>query len=297
MASSGKKRAVKKTKSKAMGSRRRPSRSSGPGLLRKIIPVVIVSTILAILGSAGYFGYHAVVASSFFKVKNELIEVVGLPDNTEGRARSQEIKKLVTNLVRQETSSDAADARQHSFLLDLELIGQKVGELTYVKTVAVSRRMPDGLRISVLQRERAAVFRIEGQDIWFDEDGERLDLVKKGDPDAPFVMRGLNSAETPAAVEENKKRIELYGRLKTEWAQHDLAERVTEVDATDLRNLRVSVQSDGGPSVLIIGNEDFVNRLKMGIEAKAQYETTTGPVQSVDVVNGSPVVVPRAKGK
>lgn len=297
MASSGKKRAVKKTKSKAMGSRRRPSRASGPGLLRKLIPVVIVAAILAVLGSAGYFGYQAVVASNFFKVKSELIEVVGLPDNAEGRARSQEIKKLVTNLVKQETSSENVDARQHSFLLDLELIGQKVGELTYVKTVAVSRRMPDGLRVSVLQRERAAVFRIEGQDIWFDEDGERLDLVKKGDPDAPFVMRGLNSAETPAALEENKKRIELYGRLKTEWAQHDLAERVTEVDATDLRNLRVTVESEGGPSVLIIGSEDFVNRLRMGIEAKAQYETSTGPVQSVDVVNGSPVVVPRAKGK
>jgi len=297
MASSGKKRAVKRTTNKAVTSRRRGSRSSGPGLARKFVPVALMALILGVLGSAGYFGYQAVVASSFFKVRNELIDVVGFPENAEGRERAQEIRKLVTNLVRQEPKGESADPRQHSFMIDLDLIGQKVGELAYVRRVAVSRKMPDGLRVSVVQRERAAVFRLEGQDIWYDEDGRQLDLVRKGDPNAPFVMRGLNTADTPVATEENRKRIELYGRLKTEWAQHNLVERVKEVDATDLRNLRVTVESDGGSAVLIIGNEDYVNRLTRGIKAKAQYEASNGPVQSVDVVNGAPVIVPRAKGR
>lgn len=295
MASSGKKRTVKKTKNKAMGARRRSSRSSGAGVLRKLIPAVLIAVILGVFGAMGYFGYRAVIASSFFKIRTELIEVDGLPNTEEGRARKKEIIRMVEKLVREE--SEATDPRKHSFLLELQSIAEVVNGLPYVKTASVSRKMPDGLRVSVVQRERAAVFRIDGQDIWFDEDGERLDIVKAGDPNAPFVMRGWNSAGTPQANEDNKKRIELYRRLKSEWTQNDLSDRVTEVDATNLRNLRVTVGGGEGPSVVIIGNDDFANRLRFGIEAKAGYEARTGPVQSVDVTNDSPVIVPRAKTK
>jgi cell division septal protein FtsQ len=288
MASSGKKRSVRKTKSKAIGSRRRGSRSGSRGFLAMMVPVVLVAVILAVFGSAGYFGYRAVVASSFFKVKSELIEVVGLPETDEGRARREEIARLVEKLVREDSLEEST--RKQSFLLDIAAIGQVIADLDYVRSASVARRMPDGLRVSVVQRERVAVFRIEGQPIWFDEDGEKLDLVSKDDPNAPFVMRGWNPADNEIAIEENRKRIELYVRLKTEWTQHGLTDRVVEVDATDLRSIRVTVNGNGGTSVLIVGNEDYVNRLKMGLEAMK-----TGPVQSIDVTNGTPVVVPRAQ--
>lgn len=278
-----------------MGSRRRASRSSGVGLMRKLIPVVLIFVIIGVFGAMGYFGYRAVVASNFFKIKNELIEVDGLPDSDEGRTRKEEIIRIVEKLVREE--SEVPDTRKHSFLLELESMVEVINGLPYVKSAAVSRKMPDGLRISVIQRERAAVFRIEGQDVWFDDDGERLDLVKEKDPNAPFVMRGWNPTGTPQANEDNRKRIELYRRLKTEWTQNNLAVRVSEVDATDLRNLRVTVTGGEGPTVVIIGNDDFVNRLRFGIETKGEYEGRTGPVQSVDVTNATPVIVPRAKSK
>lgn len=278
-----------------MGNRRRASKSSSFGLMRKLIPVVLIFVIIGAFGAMGYFGYRAVVASSFFKIKSELIEVNGLPDSEEGIERRKEIIRIVEKLIREE--SEATDARKQSFLLGLESIAQIIDGLPYVKKASVSRKMPDGLRISVIQRERAAVFRIEGQDVWFDDDGERLDLVKAGDPNAPFVMRGWNSAGTPQANEDNRKRIELYRELKTEWTQNDLVGKVSEVDATDLRNLRVTVTGGEGPSVVIIGNGDFVNKLRFGIETKVGYEARTGPVQSVDVTTDSPVVVPRAKSK
>jgi hypothetical protein len=295
MVSSGKKRSVpakkktlKRTTNRAMGSRRRKPGSGN--LLKKSVLAILVVLLIGVFGSAGYFGYRAVVASSFFKIDSTMIEVVGFPETEEGKARKDEVLALVQKLVREDPMDE--ESRKQSFFLDLEEISREVSGFSYVRSASVSRKMPDGLRVSVVQRERAAVFRIDGQSIWFDEDGERLDLASKDDPNVPFVMRGWNPADSDLALEDNRSRIELYRRLKTEWNQHGLTDRVLEVDATDLRSVRVGVRAENGESVIIVGDEDFVNRLKMGLDAMK-----AGPSQSIDVTNGSPVVVPRARGK
>src|SRR5215217_7175452 len=108
---------------------------SGGNFANFFVPLFLIFCILFCLGFLGFMGYRTVTASGFFDVKK--IDVRGV-----NRASTDEIEKIVASQTQKCGVWNA----------DLKEIKTKVENLAFVKSAAVSRGLPDGVRVNVIER-------------------------------------------------------------------------------------------------------------------------------------------------
>lgn len=203
-------------------------------------------------------GYRTVTASEFFDVKK--IEVQGAV-----HASKSDIEKIVA----------AQTERSGVWNADLKEIKGKVERLDFVKSVAVSRVLPDGVRVNLIERVPKAVIRLSGGDYWADEEGVLIATVGKADPNFPFVIRGWNESKTDESVKENQMRVKLYQKMLEEWKTFDLDKRVKSVDLTDLSKPKAMVENSGELVPVILAKDNFAKKLQTALESIAG-KTGTG---------------------
>ena len=222
-------------------------------------------------------GYRTVTASEFFEVKK--IDVRGV-----SRASKNDIEKIV------ETQS----VRLGVWNANLGEIKEKVERLAYVKSAAVSRVLPDGVRVNVIERIPKAIVRIEGGDFWTDDEGAILGLVGEKEERLPFILKGWNTVKTDEAVKENQQRVKIYQKMLEDWREFDLSKRVETVDLTDLRMPQVFVQDSGEPVLIILAKDNFGKKLQTGLEKIAGKGHE---IASIDVSGIQPVLGFRKKSE
>lgn len=242
-----------KTKTPAKTRRKRPvvRRSvNGPGNFANFfVPLFFILCILFCLGFLAFMGYRTVTASDFFEVKN--IDV-------RGAARSS--KEEIERIVRSQTEKSGV------WNADLAEIKNKVERLVEVKSAAVSRVLPDGVRVNVAERIPKAVVRLDAGDFWADDDAVILGAIGKTEERPPFVLRGWDETKTDGAAKENQLRVKIYQRMLEDWREFDLSKRVEIVDLTSLRTPQAIVQDSGETVTIFLAKEDFGKRLQTGLK-------------------------------
>jgi len=208
-------------------------------------------------------GYRTATASAFFDVKK--IEVRGA-----NRASKDDIERIVRSYSEKSGVWNA----------DLKAIKNDVEKISLVKTVVVSRALPDSLRVNVIERVPKAVVRTSAGDFWADEDGIILGEVGKDEVRPPFVLRGWDEAKNDKAAKDNRERVKIYLKMLTEWQDYELSKRVSAVNLADLREPQAIVQDSGETVMIILANENYKNRLKSGLEKIAGRGRE---VKSIDV--------------
>ncbi len=194
-------------------------------------------------------GYRTVTASEFFDVKK--IDVRGTV-----HASKNDIEKIVT----------VQTEKLGVWNADLKEIKEKVERLDFVKTAAVSRVLPDGVRVNVVERVPKAVVRLNGGDFWADEEGVVIALVEKTAERPPFYLSGWDETKTEQAQKENQVRIKTYQKMLEEWREFDLAKRVESIDLKDLRTPRATIKDSGETVTIVLAKENFGKKLKDGLE-------------------------------
>ena len=96
-----------------------------------IVPLVLSVAILGCLGIVFLLTYETIAASNFFRLRN--VKVSGTD-----RASSSDIEKIVS----------ANAEKPGVWNADLLAIKQKIENVTFVKTAAVSRRLPSGINVT-----------------------------------------------------------------------------------------------------------------------------------------------------
>jgi cell division septal protein FtsQ len=285
MATQTRKRVVK-PKTNAVPKRRRVTRATtnarrsvkGNGSFANFfVPLFFILCILFCLGFLGVMGYRTVTASEFFEVKK--IDVRGV-----SRASRNDIEKIV----------EAQSVRSGVWNTNLSEIKEKVERLAYVKSAAVSRVLPDGVRVNVIERMPKAIVRIEGGDFWADEEGAILGLVSEKEERLPFVLKGWNTAKTDEAVKENQQRVKMFQKMLEDWREFDLSKRVETVDLSDLRTPQAFVQDSGESVLVILAKDNFGKKLQTGLEKVAGKGQE---IASIDVSGIQPVLGFRKKNE
>ena len=197
-------------------------------------------------------GYRTVTASEFFNVKQ--IDVRGV-----SRASKSDVEKIVSGETEKAGVWNA----------DLNAIKEKVERLAYVKSVAVSRILPDGVRINLNERIPQAVMRIKGGDFWIDDEAVILGLVGEQETRPPFVMKGWDESKNEEAVKDNQTRVKMYKKMLEDWREFELAKRVKEVNVEDLQDPRAIVEDSGETVSIDLGKENYGKRLLKGLEIVA----------------------------
>lgn len=242
-----------------------------------IVPIVLSVAILGCLGIVFLLTYETIGASNFFRLRN--VNVSGTD-----RASASDIEKIVT----------ANAEKPGVWNADLLAIKQKIENVTFVKTAAVSRSLPSGLNATVIERVPVAIVRLGGGDFLADAEGVILAPAKAEEKQIPFAMLGWSEEKSEKAAKENSERLKMYQKMLTEWKDYDLAKRVKQVDMTDLREPKATLEDSGMPVTIMLSRDNFGKHLADGIKAIVGKGTM---FEGVNLVGQNLVLVPRKQAK
>lgn len=215
-----------------------------------VLPLAISVCIAICLGAVGYLGYQRVSASDFFNVKR--VDVVGI---------NRASKTAIENIIKTDTE------RSGVWRSDLGILRSKIEAIPFVKTAAVTRVLPNGIRVQVVERQPMALAMRNGRQYLVDAEGEILAESDKPEDRLPFAMVGWDETKSEKAMKDNVERVKMYQRMLAEWRNADIVSKVRQVDIVDLRTPKAIV-SDSGLSVSIaVGRESFGENLTRGIKA------------------------------
>lgn len=255
--------------SKEIGSRVRQVLTYAPGIIK--VTLVIATGVVIFLG------YRAAASASFFQIRK--VETRGL-----ARASAETIEAAVRQDVRQTGVWRA----------DLTEISSHLEQLPWVRTAVVTRVLPDGIRVRIVEREPRAVVRTSaGRFIWVDEDAVMLEDMKPADPVPTFFLRGWNEEQSATARAENRDRVAKLLELQQDWGAQGLSERVSEVSLLDLRDVRAQLAGDDSQIEIRLGAQDHGRRLRLALNVlDKQRQTPRGPfISYIDLTQGKRAIV------
>jgi cell division septal protein FtsQ len=203
-------------------------------------------------------GYRVAASAALFQVRS--IDVTGT-----SRVSAEEVEGLTRR----------AAARTGVWRADLSAISVELGRLPGVRRAVVSRVLPDRLRVRVVERVPVAVVRTAaGHFFWVDEEGVALGEMKPADSIPSFFIRGWNEEGTDEARSDNTERVQKYLEVAREWSAMGLAERVSEVNLTDVRDVRAQLAGDDSQIEVRLGGQELGARLKQALDTLDQYRQT-----------------------
>lgn len=223
-----------------------------PSALRAIAAVVVLLALI--------IGYRAAASASLFQVRN--LDISGT-----SRTSSEEIESLVRRAV----------ARTGVWRADIAAISSELQRLPAVRRAVVTRVLPDRLRIRITERAPIAVVRIaDGHFLWVDDEGVSLGEMKSTDEMPPFFIRGWNEDGSEDGIASNAERVQKYLELVHAWQAAGLADRVSEVNLIDTRDIRVQLAGDDSRIEVRLGGQDLTQRLQSALEVLDRYKQTAG---------------------
>jgi len=130
----------------------------------------------------------------------------------------------------------------------------------WVHEASIARIWPDRLVVQVWERRPVAFIKLPAESMvrWalIDEEGVILDPPVKASFQLP-VLAGVMGGENQ---EKRGIRVRRMQRLMKELGP--LADKVSEVDASDLDDLKITEQAGGGVVSLMLGDRNFSSRLR-----------------------------------
>ena len=241
------------------------------------VPTLLKVIIAIALGVGIFTVYQAASAASFFQL--HAVEVQG-----ESRASLPDVQ----NLVKREVSKTGV------WQADLNDVSAKLERLPWIRRAVVSRVLPDGIRVRLLERQPRAVVRTAaGRFIWVDEDAVMLGEMLPSDHLPPFFLRGWNEDDGELAHKENIERVKKFLELRRDWDAAGLSDRISEVNLIDLRDVRAQLADDDSQIEVRLGAQDLGKRLRQALEVlDSQRNTPRGSAISyIDLNQGKGAIV------
>ena len=213
------------------------------------VPAVLKLIVAIVIGVTLFVGYRAAAAASFFQVRR--VEVQGTT-----RASADD----VATFIRKEVGKTGV------WNADLQHLNAALVNMPWIRTAVVSRVLPDGIRVRITERVPRAVVRTSsGRFRWVDEDAVFLGEMVPADQVPIFFLRGLSEEESEGARSDNADRVRKFLDLQSECQAAGIAERISEINVTDLRDVRVQLAGDDSQIEVRLGAQPTGKRLAEGL--------------------------------
>ncbi|MGI8656555.1 MAG: cell division protein FtsQ/DivIB [Pyrinomonadaceae bacterium] len=239
-------------------SARRSESGSGLSAVLQYAPLIGKILLAIVVGVMLFAGYRAAASASFFQLR--AVDVGGT-----SRASDDQIKTVVRHAV----------ARTGVWRADLSDISRELEKLPWVRSAIVSRVLPDGLRVRVTERVPRAVVRTSaGRLVWMDDDAVSLGAFAPTDKMPDFFLTGLDENTGEAARAINRERVSKGLEMAREWDELNLSNRVSEVNLSDVRDVRAQLTGDDAEIEVRLGAKDFGKRLKTALSVLDEQRHT-----------------------
>lgn len=167
----------------------------------------------------------------------------------------------------------------------------------WIAEATVTRIWPNRLRVKVVERVPVAWIQEPGENrasrpALIDGEGNILHVQQAGDFKLP-VLGGVTPDQTE---QERKLRVHRFVKLLEDAG--DLAERISEVDATDAGNLKVMQDESGRVVTLYLGDRQYKRRLEKFRVSYPEIQKRAPESSVFDLrIEGSILSVPQGTGQ
>jgi cell division septal protein FtsQ len=241
------------------------------------LPLILKLAVAITIGVLLFFGYRAAASASFFQLRK--VEVQGT-----AKASVDSVQAIVRRDV----------ATMGVWKADLKEISNHLERLLWVRSAIVSRVLPDGIRVRISERVPRVVVRLAGgRLVWVDDDAVLLGEMRPTDQMPQFFLRGWSEDDSEAARAENLERVKKYLEVQRLWDGNGMAERVSEVNLLDTRDIRAQLAGDDSQIEVRLGSQDLGKRLQQALEVlDEQRQTSRGPfISYIDLTLGKRAIV------
>lgn len=240
------------------GASRKGTRKKTPnrGSQFRHVAVAGLIAVVFLMGLVGFFASTSLASSSFFSIRT--IDVFGAE-----RTPESSVVRVVS-----------AD-RKNIWDVDLEEIRVNLEGMKTVRRAAVSRVLPDTIRVDIVERTPVAAVRLGDSLYWADDEAVLIAKVRRNETRPDFFLVGWDRGEYRQAIRSNKRRVQMFESMADEWSDFGMSKRVHSVDMTETSNVVASVSSSEGRIPVEMGNRDFGARMRRALEALAAVEGTS----------------------
>ena len=189
-----------------------------------------------------------------------------------------------------------ADIGRNIFFVPLAQQKTQLEQIPWVESASVMRFVPNRLKVDIQERTPVAFARVGPRIFLIDAGGTLMELPPKHKYSFPVIL-GMNPGEP---LSTRVPRMRAYNELV-----HDLdaggahySQDLSEVDVSDLENLKVRVNDPQGDVLVELGSSDCLKRYKTYVSHVQEWRQQFQKLESVNLRYDNQVIVnPEREGK
>src|SRR5579864_8301864 len=189
-----------------------------------------------------------------------------------------------------------ADIGRNIFFIPLAQQKAQLEQIPWVESASVMRFVPNRITVEIHERTPIAFARVGPRIFLIDAGGTLMELPQKHKYSFPVIL-GMNPGE-PLSTRAPRMRAynELVQELDSGGAHY--SQDLSEVDLTDLENLKVRVNDPAGDVLVELGSSDFLKRYKTYVSHVQEWRQQFQKLESVNLRYDNQVIVnPEMEGK
>jgi cell division protein FtsQ len=234
----------------------------------------LVAAILCVAAVAAAALYEYGERSWRFRVESsDNIEVTGMQNVT--KAQIMEVM--------------GADIGRNIFFIPLAQQKAQLEQIPWVESASVMRFVPNRLKVEIHERTPIAFARVGPRISLIDAGGTLMELPQKHKYSFPVIL-GMNPGEPLSTRAPRMKAYnELVQDLDSGGARY--SQDLSEVDLTDLENLKVRVNDPAGDVLVELGASEYLKRYKTYVSHVREWRQQFQKLESVNLRYDNQVIV------
>jgi cell division protein FtsQ len=189
-----------------------------------------------------------------------------------------------------------ADIGRNIFFIPLAQQKAQLEQIPWVESASVMRFVPNRLSVEIHERTPIAFARVGPRISLIDAGGTLMELPQKHKYYFPVIL-GMNPGEPLSTRAPRMKAYnELVQELDSGGARY--SQDLSEVDLSDLENLKVRVNDPAGDVLVELGSSEYLKRYKTYISHVQEWRQQFQKLESVNLRYDNQVIVnPEIEGK
>jgi len=189
-----------------------------------------------------------------------------------------------------------ADMGRNIFFVPLAEQQAQLEQIPWVESASVMRFVPNRLKVEIHERTPVAFARVGSRISLIDAGGTLMELPRKRKYSFPVIL-GMNPGEPLSTRAPRMKAYsELVEELDSGGAHY--SQDLSEVDLSDLDDLKVRVNDPAGNVLLHLGSSDYLKRYKIYVSHVQEWRQQFQKLESVNLRYDNQVIVnPDLEGK
>ncbi len=182
-----------------------------------------------------------------------------------------------------------ADIGRNIFFIPLAQQKVQLEQIPWVESASVMRFVPNRLSVEIHERTPVAFARVGPRISLIDAGGTLMELPQKHKYSFPVIL-GMNPGEPLSTRAPRMKAYnELVQELDSSGARY--SQDLSEVDLSDLENVKVRVNDPAGDVLVELGSSDYLKRYKIYVSHVQEWRQQFQKLESVNLRYDNQVIV------